>query len=147
MEKFKTHWQDEEPDVPNVLIVDDDTDLLHGQRLFLEGKGFTVRIAESMEEGLSILEEFSPDIILADLMMEQYDTGVVFCKKVRNNPRHGDVPIIMQTGAAQHTGFGFDIGDPATKGWLKVDEVLTKPVPLEELLKKIEKQLGERRKG
>jgi CheY-like chemotaxis protein len=128
--------------VPNVLIVDDDTDLLHGQRLFLEGRGFTVRVAASMEDGLRILEAFLPDIILADLMMEQYDTGVVFCKKVRDNPKTASVPIVMQTGASRLTGFHFDAEDPATRRWLMVDEVITKPVPLDELLKKIEKWLG-----
>jgi CheY-like chemotaxis protein len=129
--------------VPNVLIVDDDVDLLEGQKLFLEDHGFTVITAISMKEGIEALDHFKPDIIIADLMMEHYDSGFVFCKKVKDNPAMSTVPIIMQTAAPKEIGFTFDPSNPKQKQWIKVDEVLTKPVPLEHLLGKIHKYLGE----
>jgi DNA-binding response OmpR family regulator len=117
----------------NILIVDDDQDLLEGQRIFLEGKGYTVQTADSLKKGLEALDSFKPDMILADLMMEHYDSGFVFCKKVRERSGMGKVPIIMQTSAAREIGFTFDARDPEAKKWMNVDEVLTKPIPLEEL--------------
>ena len=126
-----------------LLIVDDDTDLLEGQRLFLQGKGYVVETALSVEEGLRQAQAFHPDLILADLMMEHYDSGFVFCKKVRDLPGMASVPIVMQTAAPRKVGFTFDAGAPG-KEWMKVDEVLTKPVPLEDLLGKIEKHLSAR---
>lgn len=117
----------------NILIVDDDQDLLEGQRIFLEGKGYTVHTADSLKKGLEALDVFKPDMILADLMMEHYDSGFVFCKKVRERSGMGKVPIIMQTSAAREIGFTFDARDPEAKKWMNVDEVLTKPIPLEEL--------------
>jgi CheY-like chemotaxis protein len=125
-----------------LLIVDDDSDLLEGQRLFLEGHGYTVQTALTIEEGLAKAAEVTPDLIIADLMMEHYDSGFVFCKKVRDLPGLGKVPIIMQTAAPRKVGFTFEPGSSPGKEWMKVDEVLTKPVPLEHLLGKIEQYLS-----
>lgn len=124
-----------------ILIVDDDTDLLEGQKLFLEEKGYEVRTAVSIENGLKAIDDFTPDLILVDLMMEHYDSGFVFCKKVRGREPLKDIPIIMQTSASKETGFTLDASTPGAKKWMKVDEVLTKPVPLNDLLGKIEHYL------
>lgn len=125
-----------------VLIVDDDTDLLEGQEAFLKSKGYDVQTASTVEEGLSKAESFHPDLIVADLMMEHYDTGFAFCKKVREKPGLAEVPIIMQTSAAREIGFSLDASSAGAREWMKVNEVLNKPVPLEHLLGKIEQYLG-----
>ena len=127
-----------------ILIVDDDMDLLNQQKIFLEAKGYTVETAESMQEGLEKLENFIPDLILADLMMEHYDSGFVFCKKVKDREDRKHIPIIMQTGAAKEMGFTFDLKGKTDKDWIKVDEVLTKPVPMEDLEGKISQYLKSR---
>ncbi len=128
--------------MPKVLIVDDDQDLLVGQKAFLEKRGYQVETAASAAEGLKRLESFTPDLILADLMMEHYDTGFVFCKKVKDDPRMAAVPIIMQTAAPKELGFTLDAYNERARKWMKVDEILTKPVPLEDLVGKIEQHLA-----
>ena len=128
--------------VPKVLIVDDDQDLLVGQKAFLEKRGYQVVTASSAKEGLQRLESFTPDLILADLMMEHYDTGFVFCKKVKDDPRMAAVPIIMQTAAPKELGFTLDAYNERARKWMKVDEILTKPVPLEDLVGKIAQHLA-----
>jgi DNA-binding response OmpR family regulator len=130
--------------VARILIVDDDTDLLEGQRLFLEKQGYDVQTALSVEDGLARAREAPPDMVIADLMMEHYDSGFVFCKKVRDLPGMEKVPIIMQTAAPRKVGFTFDSGAAPGREWLKVDEVLTKPVPLQHLVGKIEQYLSGR---
>jgi CheY-like chemotaxis protein len=132
--------------VANILIVDDDIDLLKGQRLFLEGNGYTVKTAVGLKEGIDTLSGFRPDLIIADLMMENYDSGLVFCKKVKDNPELKNVPILMQTAAPREIGFTFDASNPEDREWLSSEEVLTKPVPLEQLLKKIKQALSKGRK-
>ena len=127
-----------------ILIVDDDTDLIEGQKLFLEKNGYTVMTGNTIEEGLEKAKESAPDMIIADLMMEHYDSGFVFCKKVRELPGLEKVPIVMQTAAPRKMGFTFDAGSSPGREWMKVDEVLTKPVPLEHLLGKIEQYLSSR---
>ena len=123
--------------VANILIVDDDADLLNGQAIFLTEHGYRVATAKSMKEGLSKLTDFKPDLILADLMMEEYDSGMVFCKKVKEHPETGSTPIIMQTAAVHEIGFTPATGNASPKGgapgtadrnsrpWLSADEVLT----------------------
>jgi CheY-like chemotaxis protein len=125
-----------------LLIVDDDTDLLEGQKMFLQKKGYEVQTALTIEEGLEKAKTTTPDLIIADLMMEHYDSGFVFCKKVRDLPGLAKVPIIMQTAAPRKVGFTFETGASPGRDWMKVDEVLTKPVPLEHLLGKIEQYLS-----
>jgi DNA-binding response OmpR family regulator len=128
--------------LPRIFILDDDDDLLQSQSLFLESRGFTVKTASTMDVALEMIREEIPDLILADLMMEHYDTGFVFCKKVRDLKGLEDVPILMQTGASKKIGFTFKASTPKEKEWMKVDEIMTKPVPPEHLLGKIEQYLS-----
>ncbi len=125
-----------------ILIVDDDRDLIEGQKAFLESKGYEIRAAGSLDEGLEMLKSFTPNLILIDLMMEHYDSGFVFCQKVRNNPVLAKVPILMQTAATKQLGFTLDAYDEKAKSWMKVEEVLIKPVPLEDLAEKIKQYLS-----
>ena len=127
-----------------ILIVDDDTDLIEGQKAFLEKSGYLIETALTIEEGLEKARTTAPDIIIADLMMEHYDSGFVFCKRVRELPGLAAVPIIMQTAAPRKVGFTFETGAAPGREWMKVDEVLTKPVPLEHLLGKIQQYLSSR---
>jgi len=131
--------------MPRILILDDDEDLLSSQSLYLESKGYQVDTAQTMEEALTTIRERKPDLVLADLMMEHYDTGFVFCKRAREQEGMKSVPILMQTAAARELGFTFDASTPKQKEWMKVDEVLIKPVPLEDLTGKIEQHLKKRR--
>jgi len=128
-----------------ILIVDDDTDLLEGQKAFLQKSGYLIETALTVEEGIEKARTTAPDIIIADLMMEHYDSGFVFCKKVRELPGLSSVPIIMQTAAPRKVGFTFETGAAPGREWMKVDEVLPKPVPLEHLLGKIEQYLSSRK--
>lgn len=125
-----------------ILIVDDDPDLQEGQKVFLEGHGYEVLTAGGMEEGMEVLKSTAPDLILVDLMMEHYDAGFVFCAKVRENSELAEVPIIMQTSARDKLGFTPDSYDEKARSWMKADQILTKPVPLEDLLKTIEQYLA-----
>jgi two-component system, OmpR family, alkaline phosphatase synthesis response regulator PhoP len=56
-----------------ILYVDDDRDFLDSTKLVLESKGFIVETAESAEEGLKAFKRCKPDLIIADLMMEEVD--------------------------------------------------------------------------
>src|ERR1044071_10464154 len=53
-------------DGPTVLIVDDDEKLREYVRVNLEMAGYTVREAGSAEEGLAVLAETTPDLVLLD---------------------------------------------------------------------------------
>ncbi len=79
-----------------VLCVDDD----HDQRLLLsfllERQGLDVRTASDGQEGVAIAQEWLPDLILMDLMMQGVD-GFEATKILRADPHTADIPILALT--------------------------------------------------
>ncbi|MGZ4256335.1 MAG: response regulator [Gaiellaceae bacterium] len=82
---------------PIVLIVDDDERLREYVRVNLEMEGYTVREAAGAEEGLSVLEESTPDLVLLDVMMPGVD-GWEMLKRVQERHGTGAIPVIMFSG-------------------------------------------------
>ncbi|HVD49971.1 MAG TPA: response regulator [Gaiellaceae bacterium] len=82
---------------PVVLIVDDDERLREYVRVNLEMEGYAVHEAASAEEGLRILEESTPDLVLLDVMMPQMD-GWEMLKRVQERHGAGTIPVVMFSG-------------------------------------------------
>ena len=82
---------------PLVLIVDDDAGLRRYVRASLEAEGYSVREAGSAEEGLAVLEEEPPDLILLDVMMPKVD-GWEMLRLVQERHGVGAIPVIMFSG-------------------------------------------------
>jgi excisionase family DNA binding protein len=86
-----------EPGGPLVLIVDDDDGVRAFVRANLELEGYTVREAASAQEGLALLEEQLPDLILLDVMMPQVD-GWEMLRLLHERHGVGSIPVIMFSG-------------------------------------------------
>ena len=82
---------------PLVLIVDDDEQVREYVRVNLEMEGYAVREAGSAEEGLGVLEEVSPDLILLDVMMPEVD-GWEMLRRVQKQHGVGAIPVVMFSG-------------------------------------------------
>jgi excisionase family DNA binding protein len=82
---------------PLVLIVDDDEGVREYVRVNLEMEGYAVREASSAEEGLGVLEEVSPDLILLDVMMPKVD-GWEMLRRVQERHGVGAIPVVMFSG-------------------------------------------------
>ena len=80
-----------------VLLIDDDPDLLHQGKIFLEQKRdcLEVETANSGEDGLEKIEEKSYDAVVSDHQMPDM-TGVELLKETRD--RGYEIPIILFTG-------------------------------------------------
>lgn len=76
---------------PRVLVVDDDPNLTEMLTIVLGGEGFDCRVARHGLDAMPQLRQFSPDVVLLDLMMPGMD-GIEVCKSIRAN---SDVPILM----------------------------------------------------
>ena len=96
---------------PLVLIVDDDARLREYVRANLELEGYNVREAESAEQGLSVLDEESPDLILLDVMMPEVD-GWEMLRRVQDRHGIGTIPVIMFSGKVDERA----AGDAAERG-------------------------------
>ncbi len=76
-----------------VLIIDDDTDLLHlASHIFQKAGARTITASREME-GMSQLFTHHPDLIILDVMLLQAD-GFEICRRIR---QISDVPIILLT--------------------------------------------------
>jgi excisionase family DNA binding protein len=90
-------------DGPTVLIVDDDEKLREYVRVNLEMEGYTVREARSAEEGLGVLAETTPDLVLLDVMMPEVD-GWEMLQRVQERHGIGSIPVIMFSGKVDEQG-------------------------------------------
>jgi CheY-like chemotaxis protein len=81
---------------PNVLVVEDNDD----DRVLIASHLATVAAevseAANGQEALDLLENFSPDLILLDLMMPRMD-GMTFLGKLRGEPRWSEIPVFVLT--------------------------------------------------
>ncbi|MBA2357391.1 MAG: response regulator [Actinobacteria bacterium] len=82
---------------PVILIVDDDDGLRAVVRSSLELAGYAVLEAASAEEGLTMLEQRAPDLILLDVVMPDVD-GWEMLKRVQERHGVGSIPVLMFSG-------------------------------------------------
>ncbi len=85
---------------PVVLVVDDDPRVREMVRVNLELEGYSVREAGSAEEGMAVLEDEEPNLILLDVMMPQVD-GWEMLRRVQERHGGGVIPVVMFSGKAE----------------------------------------------
>lgn len=116
-----------------ILLVEDEPPILEGMSRALTMAGYSVLTATNGEAGLARLGETMPDLIVADIMMPVMD-GYEFYNALRANPEWELVPFIFATarGEVEHIREGKRLG---------VDDYLTKPFEIEDLLVAVEAKL------
>ncbi len=114
-----------------VLAVDDSPLILEMVKDYLGGGRFMVITARNGKEGLDILNQIKPEMIISDIVMPEMD-GWAFCEAIRKNPDTTDIPFLFLTGEK-------DV--PTRIRGLKIgaDDYLTKPFSREELLERASK--------
>ena len=110
-----------------VLVIDDDSAFVRLVEQVLTQKEYEVLKASNGQEGLRLLFNQRPDIVLLDIVMPGMD-GWQTCQRIRDI---SDMPIIMLTGkqrAEEDIVRGLDYG---------ADEYLLKPVGNKELVARV----------
>jgi CheY-like chemotaxis protein len=87
------------PEAWSILVVDDEPDNVDVVAESLTFFGMTVRTASNGVEGLEILRDFKPDLILLDLSMPTMD-GWQMRLHVKVNPETSHIPIIALSAHA-----------------------------------------------
>jgi DNA-binding response OmpR family regulator len=110
-----------------ILVVEDEPDIARGLRDALEFEGFDVSAVGTGREGVEIVRERAPDLIILDLMLPDVN-GFVVCEQVRAS--HPTLPIIMLTARSQEADKirGLEVG---------ADDYVTKPFSVGELVARI----------
>lgn len=80
-----------------VLVVDDSPDTVSMLNDALDNEGFSVLVALSGMQAVSICKKIKPDLILLDAVMPEMD-GFETCKTLKQNPDLESVPVIFMTG-------------------------------------------------
>ncbi len=124
--------------MPKILIVDDDPDMVEAGRIVLEREGHTVESASNIVDGLKVLEESDPDLLILDVMMEESDDGLLFARQVRR--RGHKLPILMLTSVNRAMGLNIDKDEEI----VPVDEFVEKPVDPAALVEKVRALLAGR---
>ena len=114
-----------------VLIVDDELSIRNMIADWLQDAGFEVCIAADGQQGLNVLSEFQPDVVISDVWMPGID-GYHFCRMVRS--RAPNAAIIMMTGVRQEAAVLRDMN-------VDVDDYVIKPIVLADLMQRIESSL------
>lgn len=79
--------------MPKVLIVEDDAILQNAYHTVLTMEGFEVSMAPDGLEGLRLVEEVKPDVVLLDMLMPNMN-GLQFLKSY-NPKQHPETKVIV----------------------------------------------------
>jgi CheY-like chemotaxis protein len=108
-----------------VLIVDDNSSVLHSLGYFLQATGHTVVLANNGSAGLCRAVQAGVDLVLLDIEMPDI-SGIAVCRAIKSNSALRSLPVVMMTGR-----FVPEIVNSAMASGAAL--VLAKPFDLEEL--------------
>jgi DNA-binding response OmpR family regulator len=114
-------------DVARILIVEDNADLAAGIEYNLGLEGYETRIADDGRRALAMAEEWTPDVILLDLMLPELD-GYQVLQALRS--RGDQTPVVILTARAEEA-------DKVRGFRLDADQYVTKPFGVLELLERV----------
>ena len=113
----------------NILLVDDEPNILIALEFLMNQQGYTVETAKDGQTALKIMESFTPDVVLLDVMMPGID-GFEVAKKIRENSVLDNTQIIFLTAKGTK--------EDRKKGYKSGGEIyLIKPFNNEELIEAV----------
>jgi adenylate cyclase len=107
-------------DPARILIVDDNDTSRDILKTRLAVHGYDLREAADGEQALAAAKEYSPDLVLLDVMMPKVD-GIEVCRRLKHDPCFAFMSVILVTARADSKDVvaGLEAG---------ADEYLTKPI-------------------
>ena len=112
-----------------ILLVDDDRVILLLLKNMLEKSGHTVLTAGKGDEGLGLIDQFVPQLIITDWLMPGMD-GIDFCKALRKNPAWRNIYVFIMTAqdGLEQLVMAFEAG---------ANDYMTKPIRPKMLLARL----------
>ncbi len=129
-----------------LMMIDDDVNLVNVFKLVCTAKGFEFFSAHSAAEALEMIPEVEPDLIILDVIMEDFVAGFRVVSELRAGgpesrfAKYAKVPIIMLTSVTSKTHLNFS--DRVGTALLPVDDFIEKPVKPAEILARIDAMLA-----
>ncbi len=118
---------------PHVLIVEDEPAQREVLAYNLEAEGFRTSRAEDGEEGLMLMAEDPPDVIVLDWMLPSV-SGIEICRRIKMNPATRGIAVIMLSARSEEVDRvrGLETG---------ADDYVVKPYSVSELMARVRSQL------
>lgn len=111
-------------DKKRIVVIEDEYSINDGLTFALRKEGYDVRSALKGKDGLEIIKDFKPDLVLLDLMLPDID-GFDICKEISK-----ETYVIMLTARG-------DIIDKILGLELGADDYIVKPFEIKEVLVRI----------
>ena len=113
-----------------ILVVDDEPQITRVLHTTLSSQGYDLRVANDGESALTIMKDWTPDLVITDLAMPQMD-GLELCRRVRSK---SEIPIIVLSvrGEERTKVQALDAG---------ADDYVVKPFGMSELLARVRANL------
>jgi CheY-like chemotaxis protein len=123
----------------SLLLVDGDTRSLRVLEVSLRKAGFTVTPAESVQDALDKLDLHVPDLILSETRFPSELDGFELRRRIRANPDWAEIPFVFLTAetAIENKIRGLELG---------VEDYLTKPIYIKEIVTRINILLAKRQR-
>ncbi len=120
-----------------ILLVEDNTELSNYIIDLLQAR-YSVRRVSNGQEALLLLQEYTPDLIISDILMPVMD-GIEFCKLVKSSFETSHIPLILLSAKTETDTKveGFELG---------IDDYIEKPFKPQVLLARISALLRNRDK-
>jgi DNA-binding response OmpR family regulator len=118
-----------------IIYIEDDPEMIDLVTLILNRRGFVVKGAHGGKQGLELLQQEKPDLILLDLMMPDVDGWDVY-QQIKAGETTRNIPVIVITAKSQAIDrvLGLHIA--------KVDDYISKPFRPQELMDSVERVLA-----
>ncbi|MBI4510392.1 MAG: response regulator [Deltaproteobacteria bacterium] len=113
----------------SLLLVDGDVKSLRVLEVSLKKAGFNVTTAVNGQDALEKVEISPPDLVISDTKMPEMD-GFEFCKRLKQNSAWAEIPFIFLTSqkSVEDKIHGLELG---------VEDYLTKPIYIKEILTRV----------
>jgi len=110
-----------------VLLVDDEPNIIHLAKMYLEREGYKIISADNGKTALEIIRLRKPNLVVLDVMLPELD-GLEVCKRLRREKNN--IPIIMLTARDDDIDkiLGLELG---------ADDYMTKPFNPRELTARV----------
>ncbi|MDP4599266.1 MAG: response regulator [Pseudomonadales bacterium] len=112
-----------------VVIIEDEPDIIEVMSYNLKREGYQVSASRRGDEGLNLVRNQSPALVLLDLMLPGTD-GLSICQQLKADPITRDIPIIIVSAKGEESDVVIGLG-------LGADDYIAKPFSPRELLARV----------
>ncbi|MBO6556010.1 MAG: response regulator [Pseudomonadales bacterium] len=112
-----------------IVVIEDEPDIVEVVSYNLKREGYSVLSVDRGDEGLNLIRNQSPNLVILDLMLPGMD-GLSICQQMKSDPIVRDIPVIIISAKGEESDvvIGLELG---------ADDYLSKPFSPRELLARV----------